>query len=122
MVNTAMTIDHDQQAPPAAPLIAMRDLYKGYNNSGARIEILKGVNFEIDSGETLAVIGASGIGKSTCTSWVRLTDPTKAASSFEGRMFSDMMTPGWLVFEIKWSALFFSSITFCLSSALWKMR
>ena len=46
-------------------LIAIRDICKGFNNSGARIEILKGLNFDIVTGETLAVVGASGIGKST---------------------------------------------------------
>lgn len=53
---------------PAAPgdaLMALRDLSKGYNGSGARIDILKGVNFDLVPGETLAVVGASGIGKST---------------------------------------------------------
>jgi lipoprotein-releasing system ATP-binding protein len=46
-------------------LIAIRNICKGFNNSGARIEILKGLNFDIVTGETLAVVGASGIGKST---------------------------------------------------------
>ena len=46
-------------------LIAIRNICKGFNNSGARIEILKGINFDIFTGETLAVVGASGIGKST---------------------------------------------------------
>ncbi len=65
MANGAMTTDTGRRSAPTGPLIAMRDLYKGYDNSDARIEILRGVNFEIASGETLAVIGASGIGKST---------------------------------------------------------
>jgi lipoprotein-releasing system ATP-binding protein len=46
-------------------LMALRDLSKSYNGSGARIDILKGVNFDLFPGETLAVVGASGIGKST---------------------------------------------------------
>ena len=45
--------------------MALRDLSKSYNGSGARIDILKGVNFDLFPGETLAVVGASGIGKST---------------------------------------------------------
>ena len=45
--------------------MSLRDLHKGYNITGARIEILRGVHFEIAAGETLAVVGASGIGKST---------------------------------------------------------
>jgi lipoprotein-releasing system ATP-binding protein len=45
--------------------IAARELHKGYNQSGVRLEILRGVDIEISVGETVAVIGASGIGKST---------------------------------------------------------
>ncbi len=52
-------------APPGDALMALRDLSKSYNGSGARIDILKEVNFDLVSGETLAVVGASGIGKST---------------------------------------------------------
>jgi len=46
-------------------LITGRGLCKHFNSSGARIEILQSVDIDIRSGETLAVVGASGIGKST---------------------------------------------------------
>lgn len=42
-----------------------REITKGFDNSGSRIEILKSVDFTIEAGETLVVVGASGIGKST---------------------------------------------------------
>mgnify|MGYP001825684034 FL=1 len=54
-----------QPAVMGDALMALRDLSKSYNGSGARIDILKGVNFDLLPGETLAVVGASGIGKST---------------------------------------------------------
>jgi lipoprotein-releasing system ATP-binding protein len=54
-----------QPVVPGDALMALRDLSKSYNGSGARIDILKGVNFDLFPGETLAVVGASGIGKST---------------------------------------------------------
>ena len=54
-----------QPVLPGDALMALRDLNKSYNGSGARIDILKGVNFDLFPGETLAVVGASGIGKST---------------------------------------------------------
>jgi len=46
-------------------LLEATDLCKAFNSSGARIEILNGANLELAQGETVAVVGASGIGKST---------------------------------------------------------
>jgi len=46
-------------------LIQVRDLYKGFDTSGARLEILTGVNLDLLRGETISIVGASGIGKST---------------------------------------------------------
>ena len=45
--------------------LSVRNLFKSYENSGAVIDILKGVNIDLNAGETLAIVGASGIGKST---------------------------------------------------------
>ena len=45
--------------------LSVRNLFKSYENSGATIDILKGVNIDLNAGETLAIVGASGIGKST---------------------------------------------------------
>jgi len=45
--------------------LSVRNLFKSFENSGAIIDILKGVNIDLNAGETLAIVGASGIGKST---------------------------------------------------------
>ena len=47
------------------PLLQGLDLCKGFSNGGVRIEILQGLDIALHPGETLAVVGASGIGKST---------------------------------------------------------
>ncbi|MDL1967159.1 MAG: ABC transporter ATP-binding protein [Deltaproteobacteria bacterium] len=49
----------------SAHLIAAKNICKSFNNSGASIEILKNLYFNLNVGETIAVVGASGIGKST---------------------------------------------------------
>lgn len=46
-------------------LITATGLCKSFNTSGGRIDIIKDLNFDLDAGETVAVVGASGIGKST---------------------------------------------------------
>jgi len=46
-------------------LVVARDLYKSFSNSGVQIDILKGIALDLNEGETVAVVGASGIGKST---------------------------------------------------------
>jgi len=45
--------------------VEVQDIHKGFQDSGMPIEILKNVNLTLDQGETLAIVGASGIGKST---------------------------------------------------------
>ena len=51
--------------PVSDRLMSARDIHKGFDNSGVRIDILTGINFNLDTGETVAIVGASGIGKST---------------------------------------------------------
>jgi len=46
-------------------LLKVRGICKSFNSSGTRLEILKGVDFDLDKGETISIVGASGIGKST---------------------------------------------------------
>ena len=46
-------------------LITARNLCKSFTNGGASVDILKDLNFDLSVGETAAIVGASGIGKST---------------------------------------------------------
>jgi len=76
--NTDKKTDADQ-------LIVVRELCKSFNNSGSRIDILKGVNLELDAGETIAVVGASGIGKSTLLHLLGALDrPDSGTFLFQG--------------------------------------
>ncbi len=47
------------------PLISLEGVSKQFNSRTATLEILKESNFQIYRGETIAVVGPSGIGKST---------------------------------------------------------
>jgi len=47
------------------PEICIRSLTKSFMANGGMVDVLKGVSINIHAGETIAVIGASGVGKST---------------------------------------------------------
>lgn len=47
------------------PLVTVRGLSKAYSNGREKIVILRDLDFELNAGETVAVVGASGLGKST---------------------------------------------------------
>ena len=51
--------------PPATPIVRLRDVTKSYGSGGAATQVLRGVSFDIDSGEFVALVGQSGSGKST---------------------------------------------------------
>ena len=46
-------------------LLKVIGISKAFNGSEARLEILKNINFELNQGGTMSIVGASGIGKST---------------------------------------------------------
>jgi len=65
MLNTANEVGDGAKAEAAGSLIAARGIYRHFNTSDDPIEILKGVDLDLHAGEAVAVVGASGIGKST---------------------------------------------------------
>jgi lipoprotein-releasing system ATP-binding protein len=54
-----------QLTPPAPVKIEIRGLVKTFKHNAIQVEVLTGVDLDIRRGETLAVVGASGVGKST---------------------------------------------------------
>jgi len=60
------------------PLIQLRDVWKVYHLGDVEVRALRGVSLDIRSGELLAIMGASGSGKSTCMNLIGCLDqPTR---------------------------------------------
>ena len=65
--------------------IEVRNLCKSFQTTDAPIEILRDVNLMLDEGDTLAIVGASGIGKSTFLHILGTLDrPDKGELYFQG--------------------------------------
>ncbi len=45
--------------------LTVQDLHKSYLAGGERLHVLRGLDMEVEAGEMAAIIGASGVGKST---------------------------------------------------------
>ncbi|MCP4160612.1 MAG: ABC transporter ATP-binding protein [Deltaproteobacteria bacterium] len=63
-----------------APLISLNQVSKGFSSTNNKIDILKEADFDIYSGETIAITGASGIGKSTLLNIIGTLDRPDAGS------------------------------------------
>ncbi|MEE0676047.1 MAG: ATP-binding cassette domain-containing protein, partial [Ruminococcus sp.] len=67
-------------------LIKVENLHKSFG----KLEVLKGINAEIDKGDVMVVIGASGSGKSTFLRCLNLLEePTGGTITFEGVDITD---------------------------------
>jgi lipoprotein-releasing system ATP-binding protein len=70
----------------SVPLLTVSALEKSYLMNGHRVEVLKGLDLEVNQRDTLAVVGASGTGKSTLLHILgTLERPTSGEVHYEGR-------------------------------------
>jgi len=76
---------NNRKKPVTDHFLSVQGLCKSYNTSGARIDILKQANLDLNAGETLAIVGASGIGKSTLLHLLGALDrPDSGTYLFQG--------------------------------------
>jgi polar amino acid transport system ATP-binding protein len=74
---------------PDAPPIQVIDLHKSFGD----LEVLRGIDFHVDAGEVVCVIGPSGSGKSTLLRCINLLEqPTSGTVLIEGIDMTDPET------------------------------
>ena len=67
------------------PLVRIRELHKSFRTGGDTIEVLRGIDVTIESGDCVAIVGSSGVGKSTLLHILGTLDhPTSGTVEFRG--------------------------------------
>ncbi len=74
----------------------------GLRKSFGDLEVLKGVDFDVDRGEVVAIIGPSGSGKTTMLRCINLLErPTGGRVEVDGRVLCDELDDGTMKFAEK---------------------
>lgn len=72
-------------ASAGTPLVRIEGLSKSYPTGDGDLEVLKKIDFEIEAGERIAIVGQSGVGKSTLLHILGTLDhPTEGRVWFRG--------------------------------------
>jgi len=73
------------------PILACDNVQKHFVEAGQRLEVLRGVELQVQAGETIAIIGASGSGKTTLLQILGGLDlPTSGTVRLMGKAFADL--------------------------------
>lgn len=72
-------------------MISLKDVKKEYSEDGTSTPVLRGINFSIDKGEFVSIMGPSGSGKSTLLHILSFLDrPTGGSYRFQDRSMEEM--------------------------------
>ncbi|MFQ5646526.1 MAG: ABC transporter ATP-binding protein [bacterium] len=83
-------------------VISVSGLGKTYRSPAGEVEVLRGIDLEVEKGEMLAVVGASGVGKSTLLHVLGALDhPTSGTVSYFGKDIFKKSEPDLAAFRNK---------------------
>jgi len=72
-------------------VLSLENIHKSFEHHGTRIDVLKGIDLQVNPGDSVAITGASGVGKSTLLNIMGSLDrPTKGSVTFGGRYIYEM--------------------------------
>jgi oligopeptide/dipeptide ABC transporter ATP-binding protein len=91
-----MATEQNSSLEPEAALLSIRDLHVEFETDGGNVPAVRGVNLEVRAGETVALVGESGCGKSvTALAIMRLMTGrvTDGSISFQGKDLARLSEP-----------------------------
>jgi lipoprotein-releasing system ATP-binding protein len=85
---------------PGPPLVVARNVRKSFRHMGRTLDVLRGIDLEIEDGEIVAIVGPSGAGKSTLLHCIGTLDvPTSGSIRLAGEEVTRL--PGSRLAELR---------------------
>ena len=90
-MNSAMSSVMNNVTDNMPPIIDCQNLTKTFDEGGLNVNVLSGINIQVNSGERIAIIGSSGSGKSTLLHLLGGLDiPSSGSVEVMGKKFSSI--------------------------------
>ena len=95
------SLGHVMTAPvPGPPLVVARNVRKSFRHMGRTLDVLRGIDLEIQDGEIVGIVGPSGAGKSTLLHCIGTLDvPTSGSIRLAGEEVTRL--PGSRLAELR---------------------
>lgn len=82
--------NHPRDSSLASPLVEIRELRRSFETAAESVDVLTGLNLDIHEGDRIAIVGQSGVGKSTLLHILGTLDhPTSGRVDFRGESVFD---------------------------------